>query len=631
VVRSRSKGLAWTIALGVGLALAAPGVPAAAAAADEASLSSDPGELVNMGGTLFFAAGDGIHGRELWRSDGSLAGTVLVKDIRPGPRGGAPEDLTAIGGALYFTADDGVHGWELWRSDGTDAGTTLVADIRPGSAGSPPSGLSGLHGAVLFWADDGSHGREPWRSDGTKAGTGLIKDIRPGSAGSEPGAPWGGQDVAGGLFHFAADDGRHGEEPWVSDGTAAGTRLVKDLAPGRGDSLTAEWAALGDIVMFASNGVLWRSDGTAEGTSVVKRIPFPDTGVVASMQPEGLTAAGGRLYFLAPGEAGAPAIWTSDGTTAGTREIHELRTFSPWMWKTPLGLMFTDGPVGTELWKSDGTAAGTRLVRRFHPSSDEAGPDGLAAVGVRTFFRADDGGTGPELWTSDRTAAGTTLVLDIDPGPVGSLPASLTAIGRQLYFSADDGRHGNELWRSDGTPEGTVMVSDIHALDPHDRCTGDGGTVQVRRATWGTSGSPDSRVDLGRSVELCRFGPAPGTRRTTSVDLGTLASQGPTLASTAYLAREPRSPRAGAGTPAARYCTQLGGTTSFGDTGTAGGWVAREDPREPVVSMCVFADGSMIDAPSLLSAASGTLAGADLAPLFAYQPGVLPALFRGIR
>ena len=84
-----------------------------------------------MGGTLFFTADDGTHGRELWRSDGSRAGTVLVKDIDPDGNGREPYSLTGAGGTLFFTADDGTHGQELWKSDGTRAGTVLVKDIIP--------------------------------------------------------------------------------------------------------------------------------------------------------------------------------------------------------------------------------------------------------------------------------------------------------------------------------------------------------------------------------------------------------------------------------------------------------------------------------------------------------------------
>jgi ELWxxDGT repeat protein len=82
---------------------------------------------------LYFTASDGVHGNELWKTDGTPEGTVMVADIRPGAGDSLPQGFFALGRTLYFSADDGVHGRELWKSDGTPAGTRLVEDIRPGS------------------------------------------------------------------------------------------------------------------------------------------------------------------------------------------------------------------------------------------------------------------------------------------------------------------------------------------------------------------------------------------------------------------------------------------------------------------------------------------------------------------
>ncbi len=69
-------------------------------------------DFAALGSTLFFVADDGIHGLELWKTDGSAAGTALVEDICPGVCGGWPQALTVSGGVLFFAASDGSHGRE---------------------------------------------------------------------------------------------------------------------------------------------------------------------------------------------------------------------------------------------------------------------------------------------------------------------------------------------------------------------------------------------------------------------------------------------------------------------------------------------------------------------------------------
>ena len=138
--------------------------------------------LTDVAGTLFFATNDGVQGRELWKSDGTTTGTMLVKDINlTGSygygRSSSPSDLTAVEGRLFFTADDGRRGRELWKSDGTMRGTVLVKNIKRGAGSSEPSSLASAESTLYFAADNGARGSELWKSDGSRTGTVLVKDI----------------------------------------------------------------------------------------------------------------------------------------------------------------------------------------------------------------------------------------------------------------------------------------------------------------------------------------------------------------------------------------------------------------------------------------------------------------------
>ncbi len=240
---------------------------------------SDDSFFTNVNGTLFFVANDGTTGRELWKSNGTAAGTILVKDIFPGVGGSSPSFLTNVNGTLFFMANDGTTGWELWKSNGTALGTTLVKDINPGGDSSilfPSFGvLTNVNGTLFFVANDGTTGGELWKSDGTTIGTTLVKDIRPGSSVNDP-WPGGLTNVNGTLF-FVANDGTTGGELWKSDGTTIGTTLVKDIRP-----------------VFASSELRW------------------------------LTNVNGTLFFVANDGTTGPELWKSDGTTIGTTLFKDI-------------------------------------------------------------------------------------------------------------------------------------------------------------------------------------------------------------------------------------------------------------------------------------------------------------------
>lgn len=134
-------------------------------------------------GRLYFSANDGVHGRELFRTTEGGRSAALVKDIRRGDRNGIPAglqtaftDAEAVGKILFFVANDGKRGRELWRTDGTRAGTTMVANLRR-NGNSTPKWLTNVRGRLFFSAFTPVRGRELWVSDGTAAGTTLVRDI----------------------------------------------------------------------------------------------------------------------------------------------------------------------------------------------------------------------------------------------------------------------------------------------------------------------------------------------------------------------------------------------------------------------------------------------------------------------
>ncbi|MBI3784800.1 MAG: hypothetical protein HY270_15510, partial [Deltaproteobacteria bacterium] len=466
---------------------------------------------VDVNGTLFFAANDGATGNELWKSNGTSAGTVQVKDIETGGYGdSSPELLTNVNGTLFFAAAEGANRG-LWKSDGTNAGTQLVKAFSSdlynftvvgstlyfiaddgdlwrsnGTAAStvlvkPPgtydyvdydvtSGpvLAAVGSTLYFSASEATHGSELWKTDGTTVT--LVKDIDPGIEGSYPSML---TNVNGILFFFAYDS-TYGTELWRSSGSAGGTFMVKDIAPGIQDS-TPDYPSVAviDSTLFfvavdsnAWEADLWKSDGTSSGTVRVKDIRVGD-----SDYPEALTVVNSVLYFVATDEDFDRELWKTDGSPTGTVRVKNINpTYSSLYgaenFLTAVGsqLFFdaNDGTNGPALWKSDGTDVGTTMVADVFPATNNGGsdPSDVVVSGGVGYFSAYAADSGRELWRTDGTPGGTFRVKDISPGTSSSSPEYLTDLNGTLYFSATDAS-GTNLWRSDGTESGTTLVKDL--------------------------------------------------------------------------------------------------------------------------------------------------------------------------
>ncbi len=416
------------------------------------SSSSNPKNLTDVNGTVFFTATDGLEGTELWKTDGTSVGTKMVKNIRAGSAGSDPANLINVNGTLYFTANDAVRGLELWKSDGTDAGTVLVKDIRGGVGSSNPIQLTNVNGTLYFQATDGVKGLELWKSDGTAAGTVLVKDINVGLPGSSPTNLFNFNNT---LF-FVATTVANGAELWKSDGTLAGTTLVKDIRVGIDSSTPTTFTPMGSSLFFTANSgttglELWKTDGTTAGTTLVKDI---ETKVNVGSNPKFLTVLNGVLYFQATTVLQGVELWKSNGTAAGTTLVGDLTPGAAgsapsnlFAYNNFLYFQAFDPVKGNELWKSNGTGAGTFLFKDINPTAlNGSYPSQFIKVGTKMYFTANDGTSGYELWESDGTAVGTVRSRDINFGSESSTPSGMIVSNGKLFFSADNGTNGFELW-----------------------------------------------------------------------------------------------------------------------------------------------------------------------------------------
>ncbi|MHA7629548.1 ELWxxDGT repeat protein [Corallococcus sp. M7] len=390
----------------------------------------------------------------------------LVGDVRRGAEGSAPETLVEVGGQVFYAADDGVSGRELWVTDGNATVARRVKDVRPGAYGGTPRFLTRMGGRLFFVADDGAHGPELWLSDGTEKGTVLVADIRRGAQGSAPD----GLTVVGSRLYFTADDGVRGRELWSTDGTATGTQLTQEFARGPGslvlDDLT-EWNGKLALVAYGDAVTLWVVDASSGTSRVLFRAP--DQSVVFALTPAGKD----RLFFLVDVGFGEADLWVTRGQPFLTFPLMHFAGDYP-SELTPLGsaVYFMAGAEGFfgepgdlfhggELWKSDGTLLGTRLVKDVRQGPLGSLPSGLTVLDGRLYFSADDGVHGRELWSSNGTAQGTVLVQDVEPGPEGSTPTSFAVVDGWLFFSATTAGRGREGWYSNGEPGRVDPMRDI--------------------------------------------------------------------------------------------------------------------------------------------------------------------------
>ena len=420
--------------------------------------NSNPGSFVALGNLTCFVANDGLHGYELWVTDGTEAGTTMVKDIALGSADACfyhgrllfrTSILQVLNNRVYFFANDEIHGFELWSSDGTELGTHMIKDIMPGQISSSVNlSLTKAGNYLLFAATDGKHGTELWRTDGTDTGTVLVKDIFPGPQQGNPVNFFADSN----LVYFAANDNIHGYGLWKSDGTEDGTIFLKNTAPAGDFGDSVPYAKFKGEIYYSGYSLdigteLWKTNGTSSGTTLIKDINpgKPDA------SPMNFCVMNDHLVFSAVSRTTGRELWQTDGTEQGTVLIKDIRTGKEGSdpgravaLKDKIYFTASDSIQRTEFWVSDLSDTGTHI---FIPNSTGSQHfKNLYADGGVIYFTTDSADTGLELWKTDGTPNGTLMLTEICPGNCVSEPANFFRNDTILFFSAFDDTRGNELW-----------------------------------------------------------------------------------------------------------------------------------------------------------------------------------------
>ncbi len=422
-----------------------------------------------LNGIMYFSADDGVHGTELWRSDGTAAGTYLLKDVIAGSVSSNPHEITIAGSKIYFvTQNNTLFSYELWVSDGTAPGTIKLADFqRQGPGVNTAYNLTAV-GSSVFYFTYGSFS-EPvlWKTDGTIAGTAAVKDFVNISSGPL------GHTASAGLFYFTLFSDATGRELYRSDGTEEGTFLVKDISSST-DYFTGpvQLTGFNGKLYFSDddgNGYkLWVTDGTQAGTMLAKGSAdvtvYNDFSYIFTNQP--FAVQGNNLYMSALESTTGQELYRYNPVT-GFSLVKNITPGAaggyPYNIIPALGkiaFVYSDTLTKqTQLWATDGFN-NTILIKSYDYNTSSF--DNLTPGNGLLYFVSRTTESGEELWKTNGTAAGTTLVKDIYSGTTSSYPQDLTFVKGMLYFNAASKNAGTELWQSAGSESDTKMVTQIN-------------------------------------------------------------------------------------------------------------------------------------------------------------------------
>jgi trimeric autotransporter adhesin len=408
---------------------------------------SNPQDLVKASNYLYFAANDGVHGIELWKSDGTEVGTQMVMDINPnGNTSSEPGDLVTAGDNVFFRASDGMYGFELWRSqfNGVGAGTTtMVKDINPFGSSNPVY-FTNTNGTLKFVANNGLNGDELWHSDATTMGTNMVEDLLPGPANGYPYVLF---PINNRVFFRTIFDG--GLYSASSNNINGPIEVITynddDVSPLNFGKInnTLFFSGVGKNAFLDIGRELFYKEEGGEPVKLRKDInPGP-----GSSNPTQLTTVGETLYFVANNGSNI-GLWktTELGEALLVKSFSSATSLSSLVSMGNRLYFFAHNGADTQLWISYGTENSTELVKTLNNNPSFIIPDAINFGGTLIFsiLHPTDG---KEIWQSDGSNAGTFVIKDINPGSNGSDPDHFTLVDNNLYFTADNGDIGRELYK----------------------------------------------------------------------------------------------------------------------------------------------------------------------------------------
>lgn len=368
---------------------------------------------------------------------------LLAADLLADVSGIYPTDSVQLEGISYFAADDGVHGRELWKSNGTVGGTELAGDLVTGAEGSNPTNLVLVNDTIVFTTVDGIYS-----TDGTTV-TKLV-DL------DDYSQAWAAVVNGQALIVVAMEDGAR--DLWSSDGSAVGTQLVTNLytqAEGRSPILNSDLfhdgailRVMGDRLFYIDyNGRLFSTDGTSQGTVEL------GTNENDHQYARSIVILDDEAYFLTtvydiqsvPGgeqvtSDGNFQLWKTDGTVQGTEQIDDIPETGAGKLQTASGKVYfaTLNDQGCpSLWVTDGTGIGTHVVKEFTVEGMIRGMQERADGKLLFALQANSSSEDSTLWVSDGTEAGTTQLMKLGSGElvVSDEVASVNGVNYVLYTS----------------------------------------------------------------------------------------------------------------------------------------------------------------------------------------------------